>query len=171
MGLQAGSDAFADQIVMNLQRTSLAGTPMRTPIRRGLPGLFQCAGFHRRLEHGRQLSPYRGPQAIETMGEESSTPPIDVVAVARIVASIREYESPLASIGMTRVRLASSDRILRLRTRRSSSARSSVVNVSAICRDSVPALLHRVQGAGLPSKPRPAQTSSGRSPPCASSAS
>src|SRR4029450_7363742 len=46
---------------------------------------------------------------------------------------------------MTRARRASSARILRLRTRRSSSVRSSDVNVSAIWRDSVPVLHQSVQ--------------------------
>src|SRR6266480_4166032 len=62
-----------------------------------------------------------------------------------MVASILEYESPFASIRITRARRASSDRILRLRTRRSSSVRSSVVNVSAIWRQRVPVLLQAVQ--------------------------
>src|SRR5438477_4372677 len=71
-----------------------------------------------------------------------------------MVASILEYESPVASIRITRARRASSDRILRLRTRRSSSVRSSVVNVSAIWRQRVPVLLQAVQatrglGGGL----------------------
>src|SRR5690606_39187285 len=48
-------------------------------------------------------------------------------------------------IRITRARRASSARILRLRTRRSSSARSSVVNVSAIWRQTVPVLLQSVQ--------------------------
>src|SRR5262245_31767073 len=69
-----------------------------------------------------------------------------------MVASIREYESPFASIRMTRARRASSDRILRLRTRRSNSARSSVVNVSAIWRHSVPVLLQSVQGTSVVSQ-------------------
>src|SRR5215207_1435954 len=56
-----------------------------------------------------------------------------------------EYDSPVASIRITRARRASSARILRLRTRRSSSARSSVVNVSAIWRQTVPVLLQSVQ--------------------------
>src|SRR5204862_2396636 len=62
-----------------------------------------------------------------------------------MVASIVEYESPFASIRITRARRASSDRILRLRTRRSSSVRSSVVKVSAIWRQRVPVLLQSVQ--------------------------
>src|SRR3954447_11503059 len=46
---------------------------------------------------------------------------------------------------MTRARRASSDRILRLRTRRSNSMRSPLVTVSAIWRQRVPVLLHSVQ--------------------------
>src|SRR5207253_6973604 len=66
-----------------------------------------------------------------------------------MVASIVEYESPCASIRITRARRASSDRILRLRTRRSSSVRSSVVNVSAIWRQRVPVLLQAVQATSI----------------------
>src|SRR5262245_11859149 len=51
-----------------------------------------------------------------------------------MVAAIVEYEAPSASISTTRARRASSERILRLRRRRSSSVRSSAVNVSAIWR-------------------------------------
>src|SRR5688572_28930962 len=61
-----------------------------------------------------------------------------------------EYESPSASIRITRARRASSARILRLRTRRSSSVRPSVVNVSAIWRQTLPVLLQSVQATRLP---------------------
>src|SRR5204863_5350389 len=50
---------------------------------------------------------------------------------------------------MTRARRAVSDRIVRLRVRRSSSVRSSVVNVSAIWRRRVPVLRQAVQATRL----------------------
>src|SRR5438093_916058 len=75
----------------------------------------------------------------------------------------REYESPFASIRITRARRASSDRILRLRTRRSSSVRSSVVNVSAIWRQRVPVLLHAIQATSEPAAPGPSSSAARRS--------
>jgi len=52
-------------------------------------------------------------------------------------------DSPAASIKITCARRASSARILRLRTRRSSSVRSSSVNVSAIWRWSILLVIQR----------------------------
>src|SRR3954470_20685044 len=74
-----------------------------------------------------------------------------------------EYDSPSASSRITRARRASSARIFKLRTRRSSSARSSTVNVSAIWRQTVPVLLQSVQatseadGQESPDNARPAR--------------
>jgi hypothetical protein len=70
-------------------------------------------------------------------------------AISRLQDASYEFDNVaaeiLASIRIARARRASSARILRLRTRRSCSVRSSVVNVSAIWRQQVRVLLQSVQ--------------------------
>ena len=115
---------------------------MGAAVRRPLPRLRQNARFHRRRPHGRGCPRYFAREPREPFGFESLFPPIDVVAgSSRTVASIVANDSPSASIRITCARRASSARILRLRTRRSSSVRSSVVNVSAIWRGSIPLVI------------------------------
>jgi len=144
VGLEAAPARPSRQGVMYLQHaSSFRGTPVRAAVggawrvfsstRASMAGVSTVAvSFVARL------------QTVDARGEESAPPPVDIVAKHGTVASIVEYESPFASIRITRARRASSDRILRLRTRRSSSVRSSVV-MSAPYGPGVPVLLQAVQ--------------------------
>ena len=78
------SPRLRDMIVINGQQPSeLPGTPMGAAVRRGVPGLRQDPGFHRRREHRRRLAVVARLQARQARREEPPPPPIDVVAIAR----------------------------------------------------------------------------------------
>jgi hypothetical protein len=126
---------LGDQIVMSLQHAAqFSRTPVRTAVGRRLLRLGQHARFHRRGQYGRRPAAVARAQPLEAVGHKTTPPPIDVILVARLRGLDHRAQRASASISSTRARRASSARILRLRTGRSSSARSSLVNVSAMWR-------------------------------------
>lgn len=134
--MQAGAlPRFRDQIVMDLQQ--LAQLP-RTPNGCSRPAAHDASSPGSALPSSASAraavarDSARGD--LQSVIEESSAPPIDVVAIAPNRRFDRRVESPCANIRITRARRASSARILKLRSGRSNSARSSVVNISAIWR-------------------------------------
>jgi hypothetical protein len=91
------------EVVMDREHApQLAGTPVRTPVGWGLLRLRQDAGFHGRRQNRRGLATIPRPQAIDKIGQEAASPPIDLIAIARDRRFMVEYESPFASIKITR---------------------------------------------------------------------
>ena len=84
MRLQTGAPPrFAHEVVMDVQQApELARTPVRTTVGRRLARLLQNPRFHLRRQHGRRLTAILRLQAVESLGEKPSTPPIDIVAIA-----------------------------------------------------------------------------------------
>jgi len=102
MRLQPGAlPRFGHEVVMNLEPAAqLPRTPVRAAIRRRLPGQLQDTRFHRGRQDRRRLAAVARPQALQTVGQESAPPPIDVVAVAghrrfnrRIRVAVGEHQN------------------------------------------------------------------------------